>query len=627
MRQVRELTAAIDKAKGALDTFGKSPGMAAAIGETDGLAASWANVTKNADAARLAMGKAGTAATRSAATASGGAGGGRHRPGWLGGGSRSSGGHHLGGPAMAAAAALGWGVDQAARTEDFAWQLTRHAGLDQNKSSHARFRKILQDAQIRDAFDLKSVGEAALQDIRMMQGTPGAGLDSLPEMLHIAAVEARSKGSPLGESMTATIGLSHMLRAYGENAMLKLAPTFAAISTADPRSLTAMERGAGYALPTMQAIGADPITGLLLGTPLARAGVLSTKSGTWLREAATRAMPGTSLMSKMAFKKHEEALKAFGLVGDDHQPTWFTDGRPDLMKLHEIAGSSLQAMPLAQRAGNLRAAFGSQGAGDIGVLGDPVVLEQVRQIWKMSQSPEFLESYRNFSGNYQAGSTMQDARVALATFNVTMGELARMTLPSINVALGVFKSTLEGIRNVLPGGSGQSAATVGGHAIFGTLAGAGIGAAWGAFGGPVGMAGGALAGGVIGGMEGVAEEYMRGHKTGQVITGNSVAQTVDAVHSLAAAIRGAQASPGGVFAGGTSKDSADQPLSQRQRSGLSPSGKLQLSRTKRTSHRSSRGRRNGNLFLRRPQPARQLNIELGRATDVLRDLMIGTRVA
>jgi hypothetical protein len=65
----------------------------------------------------------------------------------------------------------------------------------------------------------------------------------------------------------------------------------------------------------------------------------------------------------------------------------------------------------------------------------------------------------------------------LAQFNVTMGELARMTLPSANVALGVIKSTLEAIRGVLSGGDGQKrGATVGGHAIVGTLAGAGIGA-------------------------------------------------------------------------------------------------------------------------------------------------------
>jgi hypothetical protein len=31
---------------------------------------------------------------------------------------------------------------------------------------------------------------------------------------------------------------------------------------------------------------------------------------------ALRAMPGTSMMSKMAFKKHEEALKEVGLVDD-----------------------------------------------------------------------------------------------------------------------------------------------------------------------------------------------------------------------------------------------------------------------------------------------------------------------
>jgi hypothetical protein len=71
------------------------PGMTTAIGETGDLSKAWGAVAKNAESARVAIGQASTAATRSvpAAIASGG-GGGRHRPGWLGGGP------HIGGPGV-----------------------------------------------------------------------------------------------------------------------------------------------------------------------------------------------------------------------------------------------------------------------------------------------------------------------------------------------------------------------------------------------------------------------------------------------------------------------------------------------------------------------------------------------
>jgi hypothetical protein len=523
LKQVRELDLAIGKARENLALVGRSTvtGLSSAVGETQALAGAWREVAAASALATRNLtgaGAAGRSAAASAAVGGGGVGGGgRHRPGWLGGG----GGAHIGGPGigipggshvrfrgagMAAAGAVGWGVYQAAETEDIVWQMTRHAGLAQNDSNHARLRKIIQDAQVRDGFDLKAVGEAALQDVRMMQGTPGGGLDMLPEMLHIAAVEARSKNSSLGESMTATVGLAHMLKAYDPETIAKMAPMFAALSTADPRSLTSIERAAGYAVPTLQAIGADPSGILLLGTALARAGVLSTKSGTWTREAVTRAMPGIVLGHGASNRAHEDALRRFGLVDENGSPTWFSDGRPDPLKMFSITGEHMQGMSPQDRARYGRAAFGAQGFGAVAVASDPQVQEQIQRLQALRRSPEFLDSYHNFSGNYQAGSTVQDARTAISQFNVTAGELARTTLPAVNIMLGNFRSILEGIRSVLPGGDGKGMATVGARVGEGAIAG-GI---YGALGGPGGVALGALGGAVLGGVGGVAEQYMAG---------------------------------------------------------------------------------------------------------------------
>jgi hypothetical protein len=263
-------------------------------------------------------------------------------------------------------------------------------------------------------------------------------------------------------------------------------------------------------------------------------------------------------MSKMAFKKHEEALRKFGLVDEHHKPTWFTDGKPDEFKLLKMAGNAMQGMSPQDRAAYGRALFGAQGMGAVSVLGDPAINARMNRIDEIVKSKAFNDRYNSYGKDSLDGSTLQDMRVAMSEFNVTTGEIARNTLPSINNALGIFRSMLEGLRNVLPGSDGKSLATVGGHAIVGAVGGAAAGAAWGSFGGPIGMGAGAIIGGVAGGMEGVAETYMK-NNPGQVdrfgrevvVTGNSAVQAAEGMKALGDAIRGLPAGHGGVFPGGT----------------------------------------------------------------------------
>ena len=100
-------------------------------------------------------------------------------------------------------------------------------------------------------------------------------------------------------------------------------------------------------------------------------------------------MPGTSLMSKMAYKKHNAALKELGLVDDAGNPTWFTGGKPDMLKLTDIASEHAKDIPVSRRAAVERQAFGAQGSGALAVLSDPAVHEQVRGLRKEMNSDEF----------------------------------------------------------------------------------------------------------------------------------------------------------------------------------------------------------------------------------------------
>jgi hypothetical protein len=233
---------------------------------------------------------------------------------------------------------------------------------------------------------------------------------------------------------------------------------------------------------------------LLLGTALTRAGATSTKSGTWLREMALRAMPGSALQSDKAFAKHEDALHRLGLVDDKDRPTWFTNGKPDLFKMIGIASDNLPKIPLTERAALERQLFGAQGAGGLALLADPAVREQVQALSKEMNSPEFKARYGGFTEAYAAGSTVQNARTALQEFNTLMQDLGQHGLPAINVALHDFKGVLESIRSVIPGGA-KGEANILGRAVEGAGAGALAGAL---VAGPFGAAVGGLGGGALG---------------------------------------------------------------------------------------------------------------------------------
>ena len=505
LRQIREINLAVDNARKNLALINKPIGIGAAIGETNRLAAAWRGVAANATAAQRAIRNA-SAAALPAGFAGGGGRGGPGRPGWLRGGGHISGpsapipggGHvRFGGGAMAGLGLAGFAVYQAAAYEDATVLMAQHAGREWKANGNG-FGKILQDAGIQTGFGEHDISLAAQQELRMFGDTGGSnGVNVLPKMLRYAATEARLKGTSLEESMSSLTGLAHMLQRYGENDVDKIAPAFSALSTRNPMSLAQQERAFGYAVPLLHSsLGIDPFSIMAGSTALARAGITNTKGGTWLREMAVRAMPGTSLMSKVAFRKHEEALKAFGLIDEKHKPTWFTDGHGDFMKLLKIASDNAARIPMEKRASFERQLFGAQGSGALAVLSEPAVRQQMGLLYGEMTNPETVNRVRNFMSVYGEQSTVQGARTGLQEFNVLMSELGTTTLPAVNSALRNIKTVMEGIRGILPGTKNDG--KVGGAALTGAAVGAGTGFAIGKFGGPAGALSGAVAGGVLG---------------------------------------------------------------------------------------------------------------------------------
>jgi hypothetical protein len=243
---------------------------------------------------------------------------------------------------------------------------------------------------------------------------------------------------------------------------------------------------------------------LLLGTALTRAGATSTKSGTWLREMALRAMPGSDYQSKKAFEAHESALKDFGLVDDKGKPTWFSKGKPDLFKMMEIASSNAAKIPLDRRPADEYALFGAQGGGGFALLSDPAVRQQVQSLRKEMGSDEIKNRYDSFLSNYNNQVTAQTARTGVQSFNVMMQNLGDKILPSVNQAFTHLTSVVNTLSCLIPGAKGDG--KVGGDVLTGATAGPGIGLGVGKFGGPFGALGGAAAGGILGGGYGILKE-------------------------------------------------------------------------------------------------------------------------
>jgi len=477
---------------------GLTRGTDAAIASVSRLAREWEAV----GIAAAAASRAGSMAAPMAAAGTVAAGGSRrHPPGFMhyqSSGMHVPGGHVRmggGGAALAGASIVGYGAYEAAQVDDIIAQGTFHLGKN-DPATRQKIRGAVLGA-LGMGFSLHDIGEATQNELRLFKGTPGGGLDVLPEMLRSAGTEARLKGSSLGESMSSFVGLAHMTKQYSPEQIKQLAPLFGFLSTSTPMSLPQIERSFSYAVPMLQSgMGIDPAEAMLYGVAMQRAGVTNSKSGTWTREMMTRAMPGTSLISKMAFKKHEAALRKFGLVDDAGKPTWFVDDKPNMEKFLEIAGGAYEKLPLAERAADAKAAFGVRGAGALGVLADPAVRKQVQELRK--EYPQFKDQYGQFWQTYQQNSPMQQGRATWGELQKVLIGIGSQTLPGVVAALKTFESALKSIQGVMPSApkQGSQGAALGG----GMMIGAGAGAIAGAFVGQpmIGAAVGAFLGGKAG---------------------------------------------------------------------------------------------------------------------------------
>lgn len=383
-----------------------------------------------------------------------------------GGGSRgggSGGGVHFGGaavplpgdqhvrisgtPAIAAAGAIAYGAFEEGKIEDFANRIFMTGGLPVgNLTANPLFGKIrdaILKAYVTTGLPLDQIEEGILTGTR---GLAGIDLEKrlalMPGLLAASATEAYLKdGTTIPEAMQAFVGLAHMEGKYAPDEIAKLADHFAYLSTTTPVSVKQIEGAASYAIPMLRTANFDPEQVLLMITAMERAGITNTKAGTWISQLATQSFPGTSLMSKMLFKRHESALRDLGLIDGNDNPTWFTDGRPDLVKMTGIAGNAIEKMDAAHRLAIEKALWGQQGGRAAGFFADPTNRAIMGRV---------ADDEKNFiSGEAMWNQTLENSpivqfRTAFAGLNVELMNLGSNVLPFVTSALKQANNTLGG---------------------------------------------------------------------------------------------------------------------------------------------------------------------------------------
>jgi hypothetical protein len=355
--------------------------------------------------------------------------------------------HISGTPAIAAAGALAYGAYEEGKIQDFANRIFLTGGLTTGNLTanplYGKIRDSILKAYVMTGLPLEQIEEGILTGTR---GLAGIDLEKrlalMPGLLAASATEAYLKnGTTIPEAMQAFVGLAHMEGKYSPEEIAKLAGHFAYLSTTTPVSVEQIERAASYAIPMLRTADFDPEQLLLMITSMQRAGIMNTKSGTWLSQLATQSFPGTSLMSKMLFARHEGALRDLGLIDAHDKPTWFTDGRPDLVKMTTLAGEAIEKMDPAHRLAIEKALWGQQGGRAAGFFADPTNRAIMGAV--AGQEKNFISGEAMWKQSLENSPVVQ-FRVAFAGLNVELMNLGSNVLPYVTGALKKANDTLGG---------------------------------------------------------------------------------------------------------------------------------------------------------------------------------------
>lgn len=321
-------------------------------------------------------------------------------------------------------------------------------------------------------------GEAMLESSRLLRTLSPADQRVLTDSaMPYAAVEAKLKGVALPEAMQAFIGLAHQAGAYTPGAATPLFESMMQASLTTHASLNQIARASSYALPALHAAGANSSDVMLMLATMMQAGILNTKSGTWLNALAMNALPNSLGSGLFTNKKQNAALEDLGLYRNGHAQ-FYRNGQFDLMQEVAILAAARQRLSPLEFNAATRQAFGMQGQRAASLFAEPQVVQNLATLASLTTH---AQSPMSVAGAVNALSMVAKADQTIANANITLMNATQTFMGPANAALSGASSFF-----------GWSAKFTGAHPVVGGAMDAGLAV------GAAGLLGAAWRGGTVG---------------------------------------------------------------------------------------------------------------------------------
>ncbi len=446
----------------------KAAAGAAALGDTAGaltrasyvldtMAATSADLARNMAAARAEGRSFGVAAAGGARIVAAGSGGGNSEP---------HGSHFARNATAAVGISAAYGLYESARLQD--------TNIRAAATSQVPFQRWVQTADELRAREfayaskyafathgrIAPFGVAMLEASRLLRTLKPADQRILTDAaMPYAAVEAKLKGIDLPEALGAFIGLAHQAGAYTPAAATPLFESMMQASLTTHASLQQISRAASYALPSLHAAGANSSDVMLMLATMMQAGILNTKSGTWLNDMAQNALPNALGSGLFTNKRQNAALTDLGLYRGG-KSMFYRHGQFDLMAEVSLLAQARQRMgPLAFNAAT-RQAFGLQGQRAAALFAEPQVLANLHALGALTS---VAQSPFNVAQAVNTFSTVAKADQTIANANITLMNASQTLMGPANAALSGLGSFF-----------GWSAKFTGKHPVVGGIMDAGL---------------------------------------------------------------------------------------------------------------------------------------------------------
>jgi hypothetical protein len=357
-------------------------------------------------------------------------------------------------PGLAGAAAGGYGLYEAMTLQDAATKILLTGQQPNTADARQKIIDQITAGSQQTGFGPMQVAQATLESERVLAGLPFAERMNLEKnLMPSAGYEARMKGTTIEEAQTALVSLAHMAGIYDPKGVEDVANKFAYASTVTNVPIGRFENSLSYSLPELHgALGMDAGSVMLLTAMSQNAGILNTKSGTWIRSMFEGSLPAEGTTEHD--KSKNTALRRMGLADDNNKSTWMVpgaDGKTDwtasLLKFSEAMNkfNTIVTDP-AQRIGLEKAAFGERGMSEAQIVAGDNFLKQLPQYQQQ------MDRFKGGSGgiaDLESSSPMAQFYKTLADSEVALAALGAVALPAAVAALQGFDMAVNGITKLL----------------------------------------------------------------------------------------------------------------------------------------------------------------------------------